>query len=540
MTFAYPDPPKDLAGYDPFRTAGDCRWNQEAAERAVSFFGDVLTHPDDSHSTKAGDKFVLQKWQADYVATLYGWKRPNGSRRYRESLAGIPRKNGKSTLAAGLVLLELTAMGRQGAQIYSAAQSRDQAALVYNMAARMVRGSRHLAKKLDPINSTKRITYKAKGNFYRAIPADAGPVHGTKPAVVIFDELHTQRTRDLYDALKTGQGATPDPLFVSITTAGHDRHSICYDVWNTARQVRDRQIDADYFLPLLYELGDDEDWQDESTWHKCNPNLGVSIQLDPFLRDECQHAKESPGYENTFRNLYLNQWTQQDVRWLSMDKWDACGETKLPDLAGLDCFLGVDLSTTTDITAVVAVFTAQDGGVYVLPHFWIPEDTMRQKENLDRVPYSAWVRSGHVTTVPGNWIEYNPIREYINDLHQTYNVRKVAIDRWNASQFTQDLMGDGFDVEFFGQGFASMSAPAKEMERLVLAGQLYHANNPVLHWMAGNVAKEEDAAGNIKPSKKVSTQRIDGIVATVMAVAMHSQYGNTLGSWYDKHSLEIG
>jgi phage terminase large subunit-like protein len=535
----YPEPPKNLAGYDPLRTAGNCEWSQAKAEHAVGFFADVLTHPDDSHFTKAGDKFTLQRWQADYVASLYGWIRPDGSRRYRESLAGIPRKNGKSTLAAGLVLLELAAMGRKGSQIYSAAQSRDQAALIYNMAARMVRGSRHLARKLDCINSTKRITYKSLGNFYRAIPADAGPVHGTKPAVVIFDELHTQRTRELYDALKTGQGATPDPLFVSITTAGHDRHSICHDVWNTARQVRDGQLDNPYFLPLLYELGDDENWQDETIWHRCNPNLGVSIK-EEFLREECQRAQDSPGYENTFRNLYLNQWTQQDVRWLSMDKWDACGELELPSLVGEDCYLGVDLSTTTDITAVVACFPSEDGGVYVLPHFWIPEDTMRKKESIDRVPYSLWKNQGHVTTVPGNWIEYTPIRDYINQLSEIYNVRKIAIDRWNASQFTQDLMNDGFDVEFFGQGYASMSAPAKEFERLVLAGQLHHGDNPVLHWMAGNVAKEEDAAGNIKPSKKRSTERIDGIVAAIMGVAMWQQYGRIPGSFYDKNPLEIG
>lgn len=530
MTISYPEPPKDLAGYNPLRTAGNCSWNATAAERAVGFFADVLIHPDDSHFTKAGDKFELKRWQADYVATLYGWKRPDGSRRYRESLAGIPRKNGKSTLAAGLVLLELAATGRKGAQIYSAAQSRDQAALIYNMAARMVRGSRYLSPKLDTIDSTKRITYKALGNFYRAIPADAGPVHGTKPAVVIFDELHTQRTRDLYDALKTGQGATPDPLFLSITTAGHDRHSICHDVWNTARQVRDGQLDNPYFLPLLYELGDDEDWQNETIWHRCNPNLGVSIK-EEFLREECQRAKDSPGYENTFRNLYLNQWTQQDVRWLSMDKWDACGERDVPELDGEDCYLGVDLSTTTDITAVSAVFPAEDGGVYVLPKFWIPEDTMRRKESIDRVPYSQWRSQGHVNTVPGDWIEYTPIREYINELGKKYNIRKIAIDRWNASQFTQDLMNDGFEVEFFGQGFASMSGPAKEFERLILAGQLYHGNNPVMHWMAGNVAKEEDAAGNIKPSKKRSTERIDGIVATVMAIGLWQHFG-AVGAGY--------
>lgn len=509
-------PPSNLAGYNPLLTAGECQWDPDAAARAVGFFHDVLTHPDDSPFTKAGDKFTLRQWQADYVATLYGWKRPDGSRRYRESLAAIPRKNGKSTLAAGLLLLELAAMNRKGSQIYSAAQTRDQAGLVYAMAARMVRNSKYLSRRIDPIDSTKRLVYKQLGAFYRAIPADAGPVHGTKPATVIFDELHTQKNRDLYDALKTGQGATVNPLFISITTAGHDKHSICWEVWNRARQVRDGELKDPYFLPLLYELGDDENWQDEATWFKCNPNLGHSIALD-FLREECRRAMDTPAYENTFRNLYLNQWTEQAVRWLSMDKWHQ-GDEELPDLEQEPCWGAIDLSTTKDITALVLAFPRPDGGFYILARFWVPTDNARKRERMDGVPYVMWAKDDHVMLTDGDWIDQGAIRNEVLQLASKYRIQEIAVDPWNGAPLMQELEKDGFNVTQHRQGFGSMAGPTKEFERLVVAGKIQHGGNPVLAWMAGNTAVDRDSAENIKPCKKRSMERIDGIVASVMAV----------------------
>jgi phage terminase large subunit-like protein len=516
MTRTIPNPPVNIAGYDPLRTAGDCAWDGEEAARAVDFFSQVLTHPDDSHFAKAGDPLALQKWQVDYIATLFGWKRPDGSRRYTESLAALPRKNGKSTLAAGIILYGLVADGRTAGQFYTAAETRDQASLIYRMAARMVRQSPLLAKRLKPIDSTRTITYQSRGSFLRSIPSEAGPVHGTKPATVIFDELHTQKTRDLYDALRTGQGATPNPLFISITTAGHDRHSICFDLWNTARQVRDGTNPNPYFLPLIYELKDGEDWKDESTWEACNPNLGVSISWE-FLREECQRAKDSPAYENVFRNLYLNEWTEQAVRWLSMDKW-RLGNEPLPDLTGEPCWSGLDLSTTTDLSAFAMAFPRNDGGFYLLLKFWAPQERARQRANRDRVPYLEWAQKGFLTLTPGDVVDYDVIRADINALNEQYSIQDIAIDRWNAAQITTQLQGDGFNVTAFGQGYASMSPAAKEFEKLVVEGALQHGDNPVLNWMAANVAIEQDAAGNIKPSKKKSTERIDGIVAAVMAV----------------------
>lgn len=514
-------PPKDLAGYSPLAHKGDCEWDASAAARAVDFFADVLTHPDDSPTTKAGDPFVLCDWQKVFIATLFGWRRPNGKRRYTESLLAVPRKNGKSALAAGISLYCLFAEGKVGAQIYSAAMDRDQASAIYRQAARMVAQQPTLAKYLRCIDSTKRIVNQRVGSFYCAMSGDASTGHSKKPYVVLFDELHTQRNRDLYDNLRTGQGATNNPLFISITTAGFDRKSVCFEVWNRARRVRDNEWPDSTFLPCIYELPDDAPWDDEAIWHKCNPNLGVSISLD-FLREECRKAKDIPAYENTFRNLYLNQWVEQATRWLSMDKWRACGTEELPDLTGEACFCALDLSSTTDICALAMLFPRSEGGYWLQMRFWVPGESARKRERMDGVPYAEWQRQDWLKMTGGDVADYDVIRAEINELNERYNIREIAIDRWNATQLTTQLTGDGFTVVPFGQGYASMSPAAKELEKQVIQGTLQHGGNPVLEWMAANVAIEKDAAGNIKPSKAKSTERIDGIVATAMALARAS------------------
>jgi phage terminase large subunit-like protein len=538
MTRTIPTPPTNIAGYDPTRNTAGCSWDGEAAARAVDFFPAVLTHPDDSPSTKTADPFHLQPWQADYVATLFGWRRPDGSRRYTESLGAVPRKNGKTALAAGLALYGLAAEGKQGAQIYSAAMDRDQASAIYRTASRMVMQNPHLSRRLNCIDSTKRITYRQSGSFYSALSGDANTGHSKKPYFVLFDELHTQKNRGLYDNLQTGMGSTTNRLFVSITTAGWDRESICFKVWQHARAVRDNHgAEFPYFLPLLYELGEKDDWNDERTWEKCNPNLGVSISRD-FLREEYAKAKQSPSNENVFRNLYLNQWVEQAIRWLPMDAWDECGG-ELPDLSGEPCWGGLDMSSTTDVTAFCLVFRLPDDAFAVLPHFFIPEDTARLKETSDRVPYRQWAQQGFVTLTPGNQVDHSFVRRYILEQHERFNIQEIAADRWNASQIITDLAGDGLNVTAFGQGFASMSGPAKELEKLILARKFRHGANPVLRWMAGNVAVIRDAAENIKPVKDKSTGRIDGIVASIMALGRAIAGVGT--QWFNEsNALEIG
>jgi len=508
--------PTNIAGYDPNRHTAGCEFRSGPAQLAIDFFEEVLTHPDDSPSAKAGDLFKLQKWQKDYIATLFGWFRPDGTRRYTETLGAVPRKNGKTALAAGLSLFGLWSEAKIGAQIYSAAMDRDQASAIYRTAARMVMNSPVLSEDLNCIDSTKRITFRRTGSFYSALSGDANTGHSKKPYMVLFDELHTQRTRGLYDSLQTGLGSTINRLFVAITTAGWDRHSICFKVWQHARNVRDNHgKEFPYFLPMLYELKDGEDWNSEDTWKRCNPNLGVSISWD-FLREEYAKAKQSPAFENTFRNLYLNQWVEQAIRWLPMDTWDEADD-ELPNLDGEPCWAGLDMSATTDLTALALVFRVDDGFA-VLPHFWIPDDTARAKEIQDRVPYRQWQAEGFVTLTPGKEIDDTYVMEYVRQIRKRYDLQEIAFDRWGSKAINKFCEDEGIERVDFGQGFASMSGPSKDLEKLVLSKKLVHGGNPVLRWNAANVAIQRDAAENIKPVKDKSTGRIDGIVATVMGL----------------------
>ena len=512
-------PPTNIAGYDPLRTAGDCDWDGFEAARAVNFFPDMLRHPDDTKFNKAGEPINLQPWQADYVATLFGWKRKDGTRRYSESSLFIPRKNGKSTLVAGLLLYQMMCDGRTAGQYYCAAETFAQASLVFNMAARMVSAQPKLAKYLKVINSKNRMTFQRQGSFLCAVPNYPGIFHGTKPACVAFDELHLQANRDTWDGAKTAFGTSKDPLMLMMSTAGIDRHSICYEVWNTARNIRDGINPADHILPCIYELPEGAPWDDEEVWHKVNPNLGVTIGLD-FLRQECQQAKDSFAYENTFRNLYLNQWTEQAVRWIQMEMWHQ-GDEELPDLRGEPCWIAVDLSTRDDITALVAAFPRGDGGFYILCRFWVPAVSAHARERKDNVPYKTWEKQGHLEFTGGNEIDQQAVRKAINEMRSMYDVQAIAMDPWNAQELWRQLREDdgwGDVVTEHRPGMVSMAGPTKTFDQLIRAGKIQHGNNPVLTWMAGNVAVDVDTHQNFRPCKKRSTERIDGIVAAVMAV----------------------
>jgi phage terminase large subunit-like protein len=533
-TPTYNEPPKNIAGYDPTRDASGFVWSPDEAQKAVDFFPRMLTFHTDSHYARAGQPFHLQRWQNDYIATLYGWRTPEGGRRYKESLAALPRKNGKTTMLSGLALYELMATGRQGAQFYSAASSREQAAIIYRTAATMARQSKRLQQRLKMVDSTKRIIYQRANSFLCALASEASTMHGLMPAAVLFDELHTQKTREQYDVLRTGMGASVDPLFTSITTAGHDRTSICWEVWNYARAVRDGKRCDPHFLPMLYEISDGEDWQSEEVWARVNPNLGVSISIE-FLRQEYERAKLSPSFENTFRNLYLNEWTEQAVRWLPMDHWRAAPPIEAEP--GAMCWSGLDMSSTTDVTAFVMLFRC-DEGYQAIPHFWLPEDSIRNAERRDGVDYRKFAAQGLLTLTPGNVVDYPAVKAYVIQACEQYNMQGVAIDRWNSTQLITELSGEGVPCVTFGQGFASMSGPSKELERLVLGKMIYHGGNALLDWMAGNVAITRDPAGNIKPAKDKSNGRIDGIVALIMAIGLASAAQGPMRSYYEDNPLE--
>lgn len=508
-TSAQPDRRK-RAGGDSGVPAG--YWYDEAAaERAVGFFRDCLTH---TKGEWAGQPLELSDWQANnIIRPLFGWKRPDGTRRYRTAFIMIPRKAGKSTLAAGIGLYLLFADGEPGAEIYSAAADRDQAGIVFDMARGMVAASPMLEKRAESFKRS--LVVPGTGSSYKVLSADAYTKHGLSAHGIIFDEVHAQPTRELWDVLTTSVGARRQPLTVAITTAGYDRHSLCFELYDYAVKVRDGVIDDPGFLPVIYEAGQDDDWKDPTTWRKAHPGIGVSVK-EEFFAEECAKAQHLPAYENTFRRLYLNQWTEQDARWISLDTWDACNGA-LPDLEGRECFAGLDLASTTDIAALVLVFP-MPGGLFVMPFFWVPHEGMRRRSERDRVPYDAWVRDGLLEATEGDVIDYDVIRKRINDLAERYRIREIAVDRWNATQISTQLTSDGFEMVGFGQGMASMSGPMKELERRLLARELGHGGHAVLRWMAANVSARQDEAGNIKPDKAKSSGRIDGIVATIMAI----------------------
>jgi phage terminase large subunit-like protein len=505
-----------IPGYDPVKTAGECTFDAGLADRCVAFFEKHLTHIEGKW---AGKPLSLEPWQQAIVGCAFGWFRPDGTRRYREVFQYVPRKNGKSTMLGGLVNLVAFCDDEPGAQIYSAAADREQATLVYRQAKGMILNNPALSRHARIYATYKSIEFP-NGVVYKALSADADTKHGQNTHLVVIDELHAQPNRDLVDVLVTSTGSRTQPLIWYITTADFDRESICNEKYDYASKVRDGIVADAAFLPVIFEATTDDDWTSPKTWRKANPNLGVSVS-EEYLARECQRAKETPTYENTFKRLHLNIRTQNDVRWLRLEDWDGCaGPVNETALAGRHCFGALDLSSKVDVTAWVLVFPPTDDDPLwrILPRFFIPADNARQRERRDRVPYETWGRQGLMTLTEGNVVDYDVVKAQIAADAKTFDLQEVAYDPWNATQIALQLQADGATVVEFGQGYRSMSEPTKELEKLVTSGRLAHAGNPVLRWMAGNAAVESDPAGNLKPSKKKSTERIDGVVALVMGL----------------------
>jgi phage terminase large subunit-like protein len=465
-------------------------------------------------------EFNLRPWQVAILKKLFKTRR-DGLRQYRQCLLMLPRKNGKTELAAALAIYFLMFDGEIGGEVYSAAADKDQAALVFNVAAQMIRNDPELYAQVEIVDSQKRIVHRKSGSFYRAISAEAYSKHGFNASVVIYDELHAAPSRELWDVLTTSQGARSQPLTLAISTAGFDRHSILWELYSHAKKVAENPSIDPTFLPILYEAPDDADWTDEKVWKKANPALGDFRSLEE-MRIAAARAKEIPAQENTFRRLYLNQWTEQAARWISMPAWDAC-RAAIPreSLRGRRCYVGMDLSSTTDLTALVAVFPDDEDGFDVLPLFFVPQDSIRDRSHRDRVPYDEWARRGVIVPIPGPVVDYEFIRAKLTEWDAEFDVREIAYDPWNATDLVTRLeKQDGFTLVKMRQGFPSLTAPTKSLEKAILSKTLRHDGHPVLRWNVSNVAVESDAAGNIKVSKEASTERIDGVAALVMAVDM--------------------
>ena len=514
-------------------------YDKAKADRAVKFI-ENLCH---TKGKWAGKRFWLLPWQEQLIRDIFGIVKPDGYRQFRTAFVEICKKVGKSELAAAVALYLLYADNEPSAEVYGAAADRQQASIVFDVARQMVEMSPALLKRSKLMTATKRIVNYGNSGYYQVLSAEVGGKHGFSVSGLVFDEIHTQPNRQLYDVLTKGSSdARQNPLHFIITTAGTDRHSIAYELHTKAVDILEgRRVDPTFY-PVVYGLKDDEDWEDEANWYKVNPSLGYTVDIER-LRDAYREAKQNPADEVTFKWLRLNMWVSSTVAWIP-DAIFMKGneEIDLAALEGRDCYGGLDLSSTGDITALVLMFPPRDEDekYILLPFFWVPEETIPQRVKAASVPYDIWEREGYLLATEGNVIHYDFIEKFINDLAEKYHIVEIAVDRWNATQMIQNLEGDGFTMVPFGQGFASMSGPTKDFYRLLMEGQIIHGGHPVLRWMAGNVVVDTDPAGNIKVTKAKSKEKIDGIVAAIMALdrCIRNQT-EPQGSVYDERGLLV-
>lgn len=511
-----PEPPWPIRlPSDKLALAEGCYFDAEAADRVRDFIEAFCKH---SAGRFAGEPFILEPWQRDFLRTLYGWKRADGTRRFREFYVEVPKKNGKSTLLAGMALYAL--FEEPGAEVYLGAVDRSQASIIFDECARMVKASPALSKHLEIIESKKRIVFHARNAKLEAMSADAPAKDGRSSSFTILDELHRFKSAALYDVMKYAGAARDEPLLGIITTAGHDRKSICYEQHERALAVIKGTVEDVELLPLIYAADPEkDDLDDPRTWRKANPSMGRVLKEEDFAKAH-KEAKLLPRLWAAFLRLRLNVWTEQVTRWIPLEKWDALkDDASTWDLAGAECFAALDLSSTTDLNSLSLLFPI-DGGFLLRKYFFVPKESAEKRALHDKVPYPQWIKQGHIVETEGDATDHDAIRLFLGELATHHEIKKLGIDPWNAQQLANQLLQDGFEVEFIRQGYGSLSGPSKDFERMVLSGTIRHDGNPCMRWCVGNVAIEQDAAGNIKPSKRRSAEKIDGVVSTVMTVAL--------------------
>lgn len=507
-------------------------YDKGRADRAVRFI-EMLRHTKGEWS---GKRFWLLPWQERIIRDLFGVIREDGTRQFRTAYIEIPKKQGKSELAAAIALYMLYADDEPSAEVFSAAADRQQASIVYDVAKRMVEMMPALMKRSKVMGATKRIVNYQNAGYYQVVSADVGGKHGYSISGLVFDEIHNQKNRQLWDVLTKGSGdARRQQLVVAITTAGTDRNSICYELHTKAVDlIKGRRVDSTFY-PVVYSLPDDEDWTKEENWYKANPSLGYTVPIER-MREAFLQAQENPAEENVFRTLRLCQWVGSTVAWIPDHIYDR-GDIPIDmaSLQGRDCYAGLDLSSSGDITALALMFPprTEDEKYIVLPFFWVPEDTVPTRVRKTSVPYDNWVAQGFMKATPGNVIDYAYIQSTIEELSKQYHIVEIAFDRWGSNMLVERLTEMGLTVVPFGQGYKDMSPPSREFYEQLMKGNLIHGGNPILKWMCGNVVIEQDPAGNIKPTKSKSADKIDGVVATIMALdrcIKHDDHGSVYDS----------
>jgi phage terminase large subunit-like protein len=536
-------------------------FDRKESERVISFFPRFLRFYEGAFD---GKPFQLLPFQQFIVGNLFGWKTTDGFRRFRTAYVEAAKGNGKSPLAAGIGLYGLVADGEPGAEIYSAATTRDQAGILFRDAKAFTDGSSALLRHLTVDKGN--IAYTAKNSYFRPVSSEHRALDGKRPHIALIDEIHEHPSAMVVDKMRAGTKGRTQALIFEITNAGYDRHSVCFQHHEYSEKILEGVIENDAWFGFMTGLDvceacaadgksiptdgcpDCDSWKDEKVWLKANPGLDVIIPRK-YLREQVAEATEMPSKENIVKRLNFCIWTESVTKWLSMEKWGACGTAVDAEaLKGRTCYGGLDLSSVSDITAWVKVFPPERiGGKYsVLCRFFIPEGNMRERIRKDKVPYDVWTKQGFITTTPGDIIDYAFILAAIDQDTKDYDVAELAFDRWGSQKITTDLQELGFEVEGkksliqFGQGFASMAAPTKELEKMVLAGEIAHGGNPVLAWMVSNTVVRVDPAGNMKVDKEKSTERVDGVVALVMAIARAMLQNTTISIYESRGVLTFG
>ena len=485
-------------------------FDKKAAMRAIRFI-EKLKH---TKGEWAGQRFRLEPWQQFVLWNIFGWQNADGTRRFRYAYIEIARKNGKTALSAGVGLYMLFADGESRPEVYSAATVKDQAKICFSDAVEIVKAT-DLKNYLTPYRNS--IVYEFKGGTMKPLSSDYGTHDGLNPSCGIIDEFHAHKDNGMFDVIKSAFGARRQPLMFIITTAGFDKSGLCYAYRENVIKVLRGVNEDDSLFGIIYTLDDKSEWDDPKMWIKSNPNLGVSLSAE-YLADQVKDAKNRPEAVRNVMTKNVNLWVDAERTWILDDVWQKCiGTTDPADLKGCACWGGLDLSNVSDITAYVLLFHEHDR-FQLLPHFWIPEEKMLVKIRKENINYDKWVAEGYVTVTPGNVIDYDFVKADILRIVADYDLRTSAYDRWNSSQTIIDLQNEGMECNPFGQGYGSMSAPTKEFEKLVLTEKIEHFGNPVLWWMLASTLVKTDPAGNIKPDKEKSTQKIDGIVASIMAL----------------------
>ena len=491
-------------------------FDEETANKAVKFIETHLTH---TKGELAKKPFILQEYQKEQIIKpLFGWKnKEDDSRKYRTAFIFLPRKNGKSTLAAAIILTLLYLDNEYGAEYYSAANDKEQAKIVYSVVADMVRNNPKLESYVEIFKNS--IVYNAQGSFYKAISRETSTKHGFNTSAFIYDELHGMRddgTENLWQVLETSTGARKSPISIAITTAGFDKFSACYKMYDYAKRVKDGSLIDDQFLPVIFEADEDDDIEDPKTWAKANPGLDVSLKRS-YMEREVKKALAQPSYENVFRRLHLNQWTSSESRWINDADIIACNDTISDEvLLSAPCYGGLDLASVRDLTSFVLSWRI--GEKIICKHWtFIPEDKYEGRTGgKDGINYQQF--ADYLEITPGNVTDYNYVKAKIFELCEKYQVQSIAYDRWNSSQLVIECIEEGLKMSAFGMGYKSLSPAAKEIESKVMTGDFIYFNDPVVRWQFGNVQLETDPAGNIKPNKAKSSDKIDTIMAMCMAV----------------------